>query len=220
MATRPTEFLDWVPSNSPTAIIEPPTGQKNSGWLPGEIPPAQYFNWLFNLIDQWIQYLDDGSSGGGWPTAFVSNESELATAIAGALTDGGGVICVTQSMALVTSRTIPPNTVLVGRGGVTVITLGTGATLSLDTQAVMQNIYLDASKTSGNLVTMIGGSARIYNCEFSVLSTDALVCVSVQGNACGIESSIFRGVVAATAVGIQFEIGFVDNYESDNTFYA
>lgn len=54
----PSEFPVWIPDNT-TNIIEPSSGQKNTGWLPGQVPPAQYFNWILNLINQWIEYFDD-----------------------------------------------------------------------------------------------------------------------------------------------------------------
>lgn len=58
MATKPTQFLDWIPSNSPASITDPPSGQKNSGWVPGQVPPAQFTNWQLNLIDRWIKWFD------------------------------------------------------------------------------------------------------------------------------------------------------------------
>jgi len=49
---------------------------KDSGWIPGVQPPAQYFNWLFYLIFTWFQYVNDlneqdfsatgGSTVGPW----------------------------------------------------------------------------------------------------------------------------------------------------------
>lgn len=42
---------------------------KDSGWLPGQQPPAQWFNWLFYTINLWILWLQDianqSFNGGG-----------------------------------------------------------------------------------------------------------------------------------------------------------
>jgi hypothetical protein len=57
MATKPTEYLNWNPSLS--AVVDPPSPLKVAGWAVNEEPPAQYFNWLFNLLDQWVQYFDE-----------------------------------------------------------------------------------------------------------------------------------------------------------------
>lgn len=55
MATKPSEYLDWNPSQS--NVIEPPSGKKSEGWI-AEEPPADYMNWLFYMSDQWIKWFD------------------------------------------------------------------------------------------------------------------------------------------------------------------
>lgn len=217
MADRPSEFLDWIPDNT-TNIIEPPTGLKNTGWPVGTSPPAQYFNWLLNLTNQWLEYLDEVASG--WPNIFVDSEASFIDAIAQATTDGGGVICLQNSITLSGTRLLPVNTTLLGRDGFCVLTMGTSGILQMDDQARLQDVYIEATKSSGNLVEMIGSSVLASFNQFTVDPGDSLVCISVQGNACGITQNVFRGVLApSVAVGIQFEAGFVDGYERDNTFY-
>ena len=49
--------LSWVPSDSVTAITEPIPAKKTSGFLNLERPPFEHFNWLFNLIAKWVNYL-------------------------------------------------------------------------------------------------------------------------------------------------------------------
>lgn len=58
MASRPSTYIDWVPSGNPSYITQPTTGQASTGWVVDEAPPFQYMNWLFYYTDQWIQYLD------------------------------------------------------------------------------------------------------------------------------------------------------------------
>lgn len=41
-------------------LVEPNSGKKDIGFVAGKRGVAQYFNWLFNLIYQWCQYISDG----------------------------------------------------------------------------------------------------------------------------------------------------------------
>jgi len=64
MADKPSKLPEWalVPSVDPVVgganIVEPPPQLKDSGWLRGQLPPANYMNWLQNLTYQWLEYLD------------------------------------------------------------------------------------------------------------------------------------------------------------------
>jgi hypothetical protein len=53
---KPSSLPRWA--NVGGAIVEPSPGKKDVGWVPPERPGAQYFNWLLNLIYQWIVWLD------------------------------------------------------------------------------------------------------------------------------------------------------------------
>ena len=63
MATRPTGYIEWCPDGSPTKIVKPPSSLSDAGYMPGQVPAAQHFNWLMHTADQWIQYLDELASG-------------------------------------------------------------------------------------------------------------------------------------------------------------
>ena len=52
---KPTKLPRWATTGS---VTEPTEAKKDSGWLAAEKPPAQFFNWLFNIINQWCVYLD------------------------------------------------------------------------------------------------------------------------------------------------------------------
>lgn len=62
MAAKPSSVPRWADVGG--AIVEPSSGKKDIGWAAGERPPAQFFNWLLNLIYQWILYLSDGALDG------------------------------------------------------------------------------------------------------------------------------------------------------------
>lgn len=54
---RPGSSPSWATSG---AIVTSPTAAKKAkGWITSEKPPAQFMNWLFNLIYLWISYFDE-----------------------------------------------------------------------------------------------------------------------------------------------------------------
>lgn len=71
---RPTKFPEWarVPYVDPVTggnnIVEPTEQKKDDGWLRNEKPPANIQNWLHNLADEWLKYLDSLSTGGTFTT--------------------------------------------------------------------------------------------------------------------------------------------------------
>lgn len=96
MATRPIEFIDWVPSGNPVDVIEPPSGQKNSGWQPGEIPPAQYENWVYYILDQWVQWLDQ-----------ITTPQLLTVTSNQSLPNTAGTVFANTSGGAITALTLP-----------------------------------------------------------------------------------------------------------------
>jgi hypothetical protein len=53
---KPIKLPTWATS-SPN-ILEPSEGKKAQGWVPGEQPPASFFNYWQNLVHEWVSYLD------------------------------------------------------------------------------------------------------------------------------------------------------------------
>lgn len=216
MANRPSEFLDWIPDNT-TNIVDPPIELKNSGWEPGESPPARYFNWIINLTNQWLEYLDEIT--GGWPNSFADDEISLGVALAQAVADGGGVIAIREAFTIQSSTTIPPNTLLLGREGATVMTVGATAQLILSDNSKLEYLEMDTERISGNVVEMQGYAGLIRNCKQTLDPDLPLVGISVQGDACGVERVLFNGAGAGTtSVGIAFEAGYAESYEENCTY--
>lgn len=60
MATKPTETLNF----ETTAVVAIPNGKQTTGFVPGERPPAQYFNWLFRILSRLYNYVKDGQFTG------------------------------------------------------------------------------------------------------------------------------------------------------------
>jgi hypothetical protein len=55
---KPDTVLGWNPPDGPTTVVEPSSIKKLLGWLAGERPPAQFFNWFWKKTSQWVDYLD------------------------------------------------------------------------------------------------------------------------------------------------------------------
>ena len=57
--SKPSSLPRWASvAQTPTNIVEPASGNKDAGFEENTQPPAQWFNWLFNLLYQWAAYLD------------------------------------------------------------------------------------------------------------------------------------------------------------------
>ena len=67
MATKPASQPAWDSSN--TNVVVPPNGKIVSGWATNDVPPSGFFNWFWQLVSNWISYLNDsffvGTSPGG-----------------------------------------------------------------------------------------------------------------------------------------------------------
>jgi hypothetical protein len=55
--SKPTVLPEWATSGS-AAVVEPLIAEKQLGWVAATKPPAQWFNWWFKLVYQWIVWLD------------------------------------------------------------------------------------------------------------------------------------------------------------------
>ena len=58
MAGKPSSYINWT-SGQAQYVVQPPAGVAAIGWQDAEAPPAEYMNWLFYTLDQWVQYLDE-----------------------------------------------------------------------------------------------------------------------------------------------------------------
>lgn len=77
MATKPTNTPRWA--NSGGAIVEPSSGKKDVGFVAGERPPAQFLNWLLNLLYLWVAWLNDiVAPGSGSEALSISSAGTLA----------------------------------------------------------------------------------------------------------------------------------------------
>lgn len=63
---KPSIVPTWA-TDPGAQIIEPSGARRSLGWVPGDRPPAQEFNWWQNAVGQWVDWLDQRfvTIGGG-----------------------------------------------------------------------------------------------------------------------------------------------------------
>lgn len=54
---RPTIDPPTWATGGDAEITEPSTQEKADGWVPEDLPPAQYVNWFWNAVGTWLDYL-------------------------------------------------------------------------------------------------------------------------------------------------------------------
>lgn len=65
MISKPSQYPRWASNDviSPVTgvnnVINPPESKKNVGWLDGEPPARNYFNWLHRTTNEWVEYFDN-----------------------------------------------------------------------------------------------------------------------------------------------------------------
>lgn len=147
--TLPTEIPRWAMDDVPDPItgqpnvVTPPLEKQDNGWLSGEFPPRQWFNWLGRFTAQWIEYLSTQQA----QSVVVDN---TGTEPAFNVTTGGmAIVYVIDTTTPANSyhgiAYIPPNPV----SPITVTKLG-GTTLTVSTISVSG--VITAASGSGNYI--------------------------------------------------------------------
>ena len=85
MATKPSKLPEFALQllHNPGPSRVDPVDLKDSGWLDGQKPPREYFNWLHWMYYEWIKYLDEEND------SRVSDIQDVQIDIANLLTDIG-----------------------------------------------------------------------------------------------------------------------------------
>lgn len=82
-STLPEFALQLLHNPGPSRVE--PTDLKDSGWLDGQKPPREYFNWLHWMYYEWIKYLDEEND------SRASDIQDAQINIADLLTDVGNL---------------------------------------------------------------------------------------------------------------------------------
>ena len=81
MASKPASLPRWA--NVGGSIVVPISAKLDVGFVADEEPPAQYLNFLHNLVFQWLDYLNDGDLEGAHTIDNTLGVTGLITATAG-----------------------------------------------------------------------------------------------------------------------------------------
>jgi len=77
---KPNKYPEWAKNlvrdeiNKEFNRYEPPQAKKDIGWVRGEVPPRQWVNYQYNLINEWIEYFDSKVTTSA---SFLANTTEL-----------------------------------------------------------------------------------------------------------------------------------------------
>lgn len=87
-STKPNRTARWATDGGTT--LEPNSGEKDTGWITDEKPPARHMNFLQNMAFQWFRWFDERHDDGGTPADYVTHPEDPASGVAGKGTFRGG----------------------------------------------------------------------------------------------------------------------------------
>lgn len=175
MASKPSNSIDWT-STTAGSVTEPAGADKTAGFAVGSKPPAQWFNWFWKLVTDWVKYLKDG---------VIVGEAGLAGINA---TGGAGNANGVRGTGTGTSAGVVGNGSAAGSNGV----VGTG------TDGSIGGLFTGGS-AGGNGVEGIAGAGG----GLGVIGTGALTGAGVQGTGGATNGKGVVGVGTGTATGVQ-----------------
>lgn len=116
---KPTSKTLWTKTN-PTVRTEPSGSKKETGWAPNERPPAEFFNYLEFITNEWVEYFESVTDAfTGYQSiysAFVGTGSLATHAdLNAAIVDvaAGSKILVLTSATINTVQSISKNRIMV-----------------------------------------------------------------------------------------------------------
>lgn len=215
---KPAEKLDWINDDDPGKIIAPSIAQKLAGWVKDQLPPAQRFNWFWNLIsnlqiylqaqvEDWI-VIDSDSDEGDYAT--------LAAYIADAPTAGDRIL-IKEDQTVTIQTIIPDNVTLKFLDGARLLCATNIATsvLKFGDNIIVEgvlNIVLSHTGTTAKAVEIDGdnanGKINVENSSTGLLSTGYHINANKVGND-------IQGLIQNTGSGGLID-GLIDNSTKDS----
>jgi hypothetical protein len=180
--TRPSTYLNWVPSGNPAYITQPTTGQAATGWVELEAPPFQYWNWLEYTTDQWLIWLDYVTQGGAATTSAAvivlvttgnttSGSNQLTTlaattgVLAGHAVSGTGIASGTYVVEI-SGSTVTMSRPATASGTTTAVTFSHEYATGTTVQAQLDE--LDAAASRNRPYDLVVGSGA--QCDYATLN--------------------------------------------------
>lgn len=148
--------IDWGGGNLP-GVISPSAGKISTGWIPGEKPPAQYFNYLER--QGWLAY--------NYVNARVKNAEPVIIRSSGSITWSGTQISFASNLQIIFRKAIGAQINQI-QSGASPISLADGEVL------VVKRDYAGGSPVnlaSGTYGTLVDGEYAIVT-ETSLTGTD------------------------------------------------
>ncbi len=87
-STKPNRTARWATDGG--VVLEPTSGEKDTGWIVDDKPPARHMNFLQNMAFQWFRWLDERHDDGGTPADYVTHPEDPVAGVAGKATYRGG----------------------------------------------------------------------------------------------------------------------------------
>jgi hypothetical protein len=135
---KPVLKPSWLTGYAGLNAVEPSGGKKAAGWVPDERPPAEYMNWLFQNLSDWVDYVDEisgqleavqqqyaaivGTVGG----ASIATHNTLAAALADVAVPAGSRILILESKVMAAVAQITKNNIEIVFGSNVTLSKGAG----------------------------------------------------------------------------------------------
>jgi hypothetical protein len=230
--SRPSTYVNWVPSGSSAYIQQPSAGQSTTGWVAGEAPPFQYMNWLFYYLDQWTQYLDGNQLNAaayllaadstflttiGTVTSGSASMTNVPISISttGNVTSGSDTITSVASTTNVVAGMSISGTGIPSNSKVKSTTVNT-IVISQPATATNTTVSLTITRTlpKGTLISAANVTAGTY--VVSTSGTTVTMSASATGSATGEAVSFLHSY--AVADNVQYQLDQLDGMMYFNTF--
>lgn len=183
---KPADTMEWA-SDGAAQITEPLEAKKDIGWVVGEKPPAQYFNWWMNNAYLWQAYFDEQidillggvsslSSTTDITITFDSDNNATTNATIFKHNAGTEVARIDESSNLLL------NLATAGTNGVGLIGLKNGTSPTTNVTDVSQIYTADfaAGDSRLNILTEQGGAISIGNNAIRNVNTDGTLIVASE----------------------------------------
>lgn len=150
---KPVKKPSWMTGITSVRVVEPTGGKKANGWDIDERPASEYFNWLFQNISDWVDYLDATSDViesfnlfyaavvGTGPLATHANINDAMAAIA-----AGQRILVISDLTINTTQQVTKNNVQIDVNPGVIFSKGT-ATIGL--QVTADGVRINGGRFTG-----------------------------------------------------------------------
>jgi len=152
---KPTTIPDWISDDDAAKIDTPSASKQAEGWLSGEKPPFQYFNWFWNAISKWIKWWDARTPEYNIAIDLEANEGDYETLVA-YLADSpasGDRVRINIDQTLTVKMTIPAGIKLMTQKGVKIACATNLATALLE--------FGDTCETQGEFIIELSQTGTI-----------------------------------------------------------